>query len=103
MSAEVLLISVIVVIGAITGWVKFRDQSIAEVNDVIGALDAYQPGFEAFGTRWISAGVVLSPTPQPITATFVQGGSSLPIPPGEIFTTLAPEYAPPVSGVGETF
>ena len=104
-SAEVLLIAVILVIGVATGWAKLRDQSIAEVNDSINALDAYKPGYDVFGTRWIVGGAIVGPTPTgPVTATIIQGGSTLVIPPGTTFDgTLSSTYAPAVPGVGETF
>lgn len=64
-STEMMLIAVILALGLITGWVKLRDQSLAEVKDTMAAIDAYilgsGPVWQIGGTRWIQGGAVLAP------------------------------------------
>lgn len=65
-SAEMMLIALILAIGLITGWVKLRDQSLAEIKDTMAAIDAYLLGsgplWQIGGTRWIVAGAIVEPT-----------------------------------------
>jgi len=57
LSLELLLITVLLTAGLITGWTKLRDQSLAEVKDTLSAIDAYvlasTPLWETGATRWI--------------------------------------------------
>ena len=73
-SSEVLLIAVVLVCGLITGWLKLRDQSLAEVKDSIAAIDAYLTGLspmvQAYAQPYISGSVVTSATTQPITEEY---------------------------------
>ncbi len=75
-SAELLMIAVILLVGLATGWVKLRDQSLAEIRDSISALNAYNVGISTglrpYGTRWIdNTGTVLAPPASgAVTATF---------------------------------
>lgn len=59
-STELLLIALILTLGLVTGWLKIRDQSLAEVADSLAAIDAYilgsGPLWQTGGTRWISNG-----------------------------------------------
>lgn len=65
MSGELLLIAVVLCLGLITGWVKLRDQSLAEIKDSMAAIDAYilgaGPLWQTGGTRWIENGSVVEP------------------------------------------
>lgn len=62
-SAELLLIAVVVLCGLVTGWAKFRDQSGAEIKDAVNAIDAFTAGvtpmLQPYAQQWITgAGVV---------------------------------------------
>jgi len=63
-SSEVLLIGVILVCGLITGWVKLRDQSLAELKDSMAAIDQWVTGsasaLQPYAQPWITGGVVAS-------------------------------------------
>ena len=65
-STEMMLIALILAVGLITGWVKLRDQSLAEIKDTMAAIDAYLVGsaplWQIGGTRWIVAGAIVEPT-----------------------------------------
>ena len=56
-STEMMLIALVLVAGLVTGWVKLRDQSLAEIKDTMAAIDAYilgsGPLWQTGGTRWI--------------------------------------------------
>ena len=56
-STEIMLIALILALGLVTGWVKLRDQSLAEIKDTMAAIDAYilgaGPLWQTGGTRWI--------------------------------------------------
>jgi hypothetical protein len=93
-SAELMLIAVILLVGSITAWVKLRDQSVAEVIDSVNALDAYNVGvarqLQPFGTRWISGGLVQGPAALgPVVAVSATAGAP--------FGTIAGQYVPPAS------
>ena len=64
-SVELMLIGLILALGLITGWVKFRDESLSEIKDSMAAIDAYilgsGPVWQLGGTRWISGGTVVAP------------------------------------------
>jgi hypothetical protein len=64
-SAEVQLMALILVLGLVAGWVKLRDQSLAELKDSMAAVDAYiegsAPVWQTGGTRWISGGAIVEP------------------------------------------
>lgn len=64
-SNELLLVAVMLCLGLVTGWVKFRDQSLSEINDSMAAVDAYIQGsaplWQTGGTRWIQSGAILEP------------------------------------------
>jgi hypothetical protein len=66
LSTEMMLIALILMVGLVTGWVKFRDQSLAEFKDTMGAIDAYilgsGPLWQTGGTRWIKAQAVVEPS-----------------------------------------
>jgi hypothetical protein len=57
-SAELMLIALILVAGLVTAWIKLRDQSLAELSDSMAAIDAYLLGSASLvqtgGTRWIA-------------------------------------------------
>jgi len=65
-SAEVLLIALILVIGLATGWAKLRDQTLAELKDFMAAVDTYNLGaaplWQTGGTRWIVNGAIVGPS-----------------------------------------
>lgn len=73
-SAEVLLIAVILVLGLITGWAKLRDQSLAEFKDTLKAIDAYIAGtapiLQPYAQPIINAGLVTSTAVAPVTEEF---------------------------------
>jgi len=52
-------------VGLVTGWVKLRDQSIAELKDSMAAVDAYIQGaanvWQTGGTRWIKNETIIGP------------------------------------------
>jgi len=64
-SAEVFLIALVLGLGMVTGWSKLRDQSLAEVNDTLAAIDAYIQGSQNIwntgGTRWIKSSSIVEP------------------------------------------
>ena len=64
-SAELLLMVVVLVLGTFTAWTKLRDQSIAEFHDTAAAIDTYIQGtstlWQTGGTRWIKAGAIVEP------------------------------------------
>ncbi len=86
-SAEVLLIAVILVVGLITGWVKVRDQSLAEIKDSVNAIDAYvigsTPMFQPYAQQWIVGGVVSCSSVTP------------PVPPATCLPPVTDQYLPP--------
>jgi hypothetical protein len=51
-TAELLLISTILVLGLITGWVKLRDQTLAELSDSGNAIGAIDQSYTLDGTDW---------------------------------------------------
>jgi len=65
-STEIQLVALVLVLGLVAGWVKLRDQSLAEVKDTMAAVDTYITGsaevWKTGGTRWIAAGVVIEPS-----------------------------------------
>jgi hypothetical protein len=81
-SAELMLIALILLVGSIAGWAKLRDQSVAEILDSISALEAFNLGavnaLQPLGTRWIVGGAVVDPPATgPITATATTSGASV--------------------------
>ncbi len=70
-SSEFLLIAVILVCGLITGWVKIRDQSLAEAKDAMDAIDQWVAGsatnLQPYAQPWIAAGAVTSTAVAPVT------------------------------------
>lgn len=82
-STELMLIALILTLGLITGWVKLRDQSLAEVKDTMAAIDAYifgsGPLWQVGGTRWIQGGAVVAPgNTGAVTETWGTGNVSAP-------------------------
>ena len=65
-SAELMLMGLILAIGLVTGWVKLRDQSLAEFRDSMASVDAYVGGsgelWQVTGTRWIVSGAIVEPS-----------------------------------------
>lgn len=65
-SSEIMLIALVLTLGLITGWVKLRDQSLAEIKDTMAAIDAYIMGsgplWQTGGTRWIVSGAIVEPS-----------------------------------------
>lgn len=51
-TAELLLITVILVLGLVTGMTKLRDQSIAELSDTGSAIGAINQSYNINGTVW---------------------------------------------------
>ena len=53
-----LLIGLILVCGLITGWVKLRDNSSAEIKDTLNAIDSFIAGsaatFQPYAQPWIT-------------------------------------------------
>lgn len=64
-TAELMLVVVLLGIGLVTGWVKLRDQGLSEIRDSVNGMDAYllgaQPLWNTGGTRWLKAGAVVEP------------------------------------------
>lgn len=73
-SSEFLLIAVILVCGLITGWVKLRDQSLAEIKDAVAAVDQWIAGSasinQPYAQPWISAGAVTSSAVPSVTEEY---------------------------------
>ena len=65
-STEMMLIALILALGLVTGWLKMRDQSLAELKDWTAAIDVYimgsRPAWYLGGTRWISGGTIVEPS-----------------------------------------
>ncbi len=75
MSAELMLIALVLAFGLITGWVKLRDQSLSEIADSMAAIDAFilgsAPLWQTGGTRWISAaGLIVEPASPTVTESW---------------------------------
>jgi hypothetical protein len=51
-TAELLLISTILVLGLITGFTKLRDQTLAELSDSGNAIGAIDQSYTLDGTNW---------------------------------------------------
>lgn len=64
-SAELLLIAAILILGTVVGWAKLRDQSAAEIKDSILAVDAWIDNaptyFQPHAQLWIVAAGVVQP------------------------------------------
>jgi hypothetical protein len=79
-STEIMLIALILVAGLVTGWVKLRDQSLAEIKDSMAAIDAYilgsTPLWQIGGTRWIVGGAVIEPTVPAVSELWGEVGSA---------------------------
>jgi len=91
-SAEVLLIALVLVIGLATGWAKLRDQTLAELKDFMAAVDTYNLGaaplWQTGGTRWIVNGAIVGPQPgPPVTERWVDAF-------GNTFSASAAEEVP---------
>lgn len=90
-SSEVLLIAVILVCGLITGWIKLRDQSLAELKDTMAAIDQWVAGsassLQPYAQPWIVAGTVASTAVAPVTDEFTG--------PPCVATTGGPVVCPP--------
>lgn len=120
-SSEFLLIAVILVCGLITGWVKLRDQSMAELKDSMAAIDQWVTGsassLQPYAQPWISVGgAVTSTAVAPVTDEYsglpcvaVSGGPVVCPAPGPNIPggTLSISYStlptPSTSGSGATF
>ena len=61
-TAELLLITVVLVLGLVTGWAKLRDQTLAELSDTGSAIGSIDQGFEIVGTDWASGGGAVAAT-----------------------------------------
>lgn len=74
-TAELMLVVVLLAVGLVTGWVKLRDQGLSEIKDSVSGIDAYmlgaQPLWNTGGTRWLKAGSVLEPATTPVTERWV--------------------------------
>ena len=57
-TAELLLITTILVLGLITGWTKVRDQTLAELSDSGAAVGAINQSYTMEGTTWFDNGGV---------------------------------------------
>lgn len=57
-SAELLLISTVLVLGLLTGMTKLRDQTIAELSDTGSAIGAINQSYSVDGTAWTVTGDV---------------------------------------------
>ena len=55
-TAELLLITTILVLGLITGWTKVRDQTLAELSDSGAAIGAINQSYTMKGTTWFDNG-----------------------------------------------
>src|SRR5947209_295587 len=51
-TAELLLISTVLVLGLLTGWTKVRDQVLAELSDTGSAIGAINQSYTVHGTTW---------------------------------------------------
>ena len=59
-TVELLLITVVLVIGLLSGWTKVRDQVIAELSDAGDSIGAIDNTYKYLGTQWddsASAGI----------------------------------------------
>ena len=54
-TTELLLVTVILVIGLVTGWTKVRDQVLAELSDTGAAIGSINQSYTMEGTNWINA------------------------------------------------
>lgn len=96
LSLELLLIALVLVCGLISGWVKFRDSSGAEIKDAVAAIDAYivgvAPVAQPYAQQWITgAGTVgCSPTLSPQPATCVAPVTEIIDPDGTPFAATGP-------------
>ena len=52
LTAELLLITVVLTFGLITGWTKLRDQTVAELADLGSAVGAIDNSYEVAGLEW---------------------------------------------------
>ncbi len=55
-TAELLLITVILVVGLVTGMTKLRDQTIAELSDTGSAIGSINQSYGVEGTQWTQIG-----------------------------------------------
>lgn len=61
-TAELLLITVILVLGLVTGMTKLRDQTVAELSDTGAAIGAINQSYAILGTNWTSGGTEIAET-----------------------------------------
>jgi hypothetical protein len=60
-TAELLLVSTVLVLGLLTGMTKLRDQTIAELSDSGSAIGAINQSYEVVGTEWeMSTGATIA-------------------------------------------
>lgn len=100
-STELQLVALVLVLGLVAGWVKLRDQSLAEIADSMAAVDAYiqgsAPVWQTGGTRWISGGAIIEPSVTgPVQELWVRAVTHQP---GSQFPAPAAEPVPGFPGV----
>jgi len=79
-TVELLLITTILGLGLITGFVKVRDQVISELNDSGAAIGAINQSYQVVGTQWIT---IWNDTPATVSG-FAFADAYDPIQPGDV-------------------
>ena len=57
-TVELLLITVILVVGLVTGMTKLRDQTLAELSDTGAAIGSINQSYEVHGTQWTNTHLI---------------------------------------------
>jgi len=83
-TVELLLITVVLVVGLVTGMTKLRDQTIAELSDTGSAIGSINQSYTVQGTEWsenlqiaATSGFAFADAVDLETATSVGGDGSL--------------------------
>ncbi len=93
-TAELLLITVILVLGLVTGMTKLRDQSIAELADTGAAIGAINQSYAVLGTSWTTGTTNVAET---AGFAFADAGDGLNNEVGGDFSTVMYNPAPAAS------
>jgi hypothetical protein len=101
-TVELLLITVVLVVGLVTGMTKLRDQTIAELSDTGSAIGSINQSYSVEGTVWSegtpiaeTSGFAFQDAGDIATPASVGGDASL------IIYTVAPTPSTSVSTTGE--
>lgn len=83
-TVELLLVTVVLVVGLVTGMTKLRDQTIAELSDTGSAVGAINQSYSVTGTEWtvsdvdiaLASGFAFDDASDPSTGSEVGGDNN---------------------------